>query len=95
MDTSAFAFLLLNKLLQTELQVTAQSSTVLVVVLLLLIFLSFSVAGSQAAIFSLSEKDIDLLKTRQQPAARRIIDLLDEPKEVYTSMVISKTILNI
>lgn len=95
MDTSAFAFLLLNKLLQTDLQVTAQSSTVLVVVLLLLIFLSFSVAGSQAAIFSLNEKDIDLLKTRQQPAARRIIDLLDEPKEVYTSMVISKTILNI
>ncbi|GAB3414334.1 gliding motility-associated protein GldE [Niabella aquatica] len=95
MDTPAFAILLLNPLLQIELQATPQSSTILVVVLLLLIFLSFSVAGSQAAIFSLNEKDIDVLKTRQQPAARRIIDLLDEPKEVYTSMVISKTILNI
>jgi len=61
-----------------------------------LVFLSFSVSGSQAAIFSLSEKDIDVLKTKQQqPAARRIIDLLDEPKEIYTSMLISKTILNI
>lgn len=89
------AYLLLNTLLQTGLQATAESSTVLVVVLLLLIFLSFSVAGSQAAVFSLDEKDIDLLKTRQQPAARRIISFLDEPKEVYVSMVISKTVLNI
>jgi gliding motility-associated protein GldE len=82
-------------LLQIELQATTQSSTVLVVVLLLLVFLSFSISGSQAAIFSLNEKDIDVLKTKQQPAARRIIDLLDEPKEVYTSMIISKTVLNI
>jgi len=87
--------LLFIDLLQIELQATTQSSTVLVVVLLLLVFLSFSISGSQAAIFSLNEKDIDVLKTKQQPAARRIIDLLDEPKEVYTSMIISKTVLNI
>lgn len=87
--------LLFADFLQVELQATTQGSTVLVVVLLLLIFLSFSISGSQAAIFSLNEKDIDVLKTKQQPAARRIIDLLDEPKEVYTSMLISKTVLNI
>ncbi len=78
-----------------DLQDSTQSNTVLAVVLLILIFLSFSIAGSQAAIFSLNEKDIDVLKTKQQPAARRIVDLLDEPKEVYTTMLISKTILNI
>lgn len=61
----------------------------------MLIFLSFSVAGSQAAVFSLSDKDLDVLKTKQQPSARRIINLLEEPKELYTSMLISKTILNI
>src|SRR5690606_16201841 len=77
-------------------EASTQSSTLLVIGLLVLVFLSFSVSGSQAAIFSLSEKDIDVLKTKQQqPAARRIIDLLDEPKEIYTSMLISKTILNI
>ncbi|MFT4094172.1 MAG: gliding motility-associated protein GldE [Niabella sp.] len=86
---------LFNGLAQSQLQVTAQSSTLLVVGLLVLIFLTFSISGSLAAIFSLNEKDVDLLKTKQQPAARRIIDLLDEPKEVYTSMLISKTVLNI
>jgi putative hemolysin len=93
--TQSIIHLLFADFLQVELQATTQSSTVLVVVLLLLIFLSFSISGSQAAIFSLNEKDIDVLKTKQQPAARRIIDLLDEPKEVYTSMLISKTVLNI
>ena len=87
--------LLAGNFLQIQLQASTQSSTVLVVILLLLIFLSFSVSGSQAAVFSLNEKDIDVLKTKQQPAARRIIELLDEPKEVYTSMLISKTILNV
>lgn len=95
MYTQSITTLFFIDFLQIELQATTQSSTVLVVVLLLLIFLSFSISGSQAAIFSLNEKDIDVLKTKQQPAARRIIDLLDEPKEVYTSMLISKTILNI
>ncbi|MGE9311866.1 gliding motility-associated protein GldE [Niabella sp. CJ426] len=95
MYTQSIIHLLFADFLQVELQATTQSSTVLVVVLLLLIFLSFSISGSQAAIFSLNEKDIDVLKTKQQPAARRIIDLLDEPKEVYTSMLISKTVLNI
>ncbi len=87
---------LYNSLGQLQLEASTQSSTLLVIGLLVLVFLSFSVSGSQAAIFSLSEKDIDVLKTKQQqPAARRIIDLLDEPKEIYTSMLISKTILNI
>ena len=95
MYTQGIIHLLFADFLQVELQATTQSSTLLVVGLLLLIFLSFSISGSQAAIFSLNEKDIDVLKTKQQPAARRIIDLLDEPKEVYTSMLISKTVLNI
>lgn len=95
MYTQGIIHLLFADFLQIELHATTQSSTILVVVLLLLVFLSFSISGSQAAIFSLNEKDIDVLKTKQQPAARRIIDLLDEPKEVYTSMLISKTVLNI
>lgn len=95
MHTPSISSLFINKLLVIELQETAQSSTVLVVVMLLLVLISFSISGSQAAIFSLNEKDIDILKTKQQPAARRIIDMLEEPKEVYASMILSKTILNI
>lgn len=63
--------------------------------LVLLIIVSFSIAGSQAAIFSLDEKDVDVLKTKQQPSAKRILSLLEEPKEVFTSMLIAKTLVNI
>ena len=45
--------------------------------------------------FSLSNKDINMLKTKQHPSARRIVDLLDESKEVYSSLVISGTFINI
>ncbi|HRB79216.1 MAG TPA: hypothetical protein PKY86_03325, partial [Niabella sp.] len=60
-----------------QIEPSTQSSTFLVVGMLLLIFLSFSVSGSQAAVFSLSDKDLDILKTKQQPSARRIINLLE------------------
>ena len=36
-----------------------------------------------------------MLKTKQQPAARRIIKLLEEPKEVYASLMIAGTFINI
>jgi Mg2+/Co2+ transporter CorB len=45
--------------------------------------------------FSLNEKDINVLKTKQHPAAKRIINFLDEPKEVFASLLIASTFLNI
>lgn len=45
--------------------------------------------------FSLSNKDINMLKTKQHPSARRIVNLLEESKEVYTSLVVSGTFINI
>lgn len=78
-----------------QLSTELQSTTLLVVLLCILIVISFSIAGSQAAIFSLEEKDIDVLKTKQQSAAKRILELLEEPKAVYVSMLITKTFCNI
>ncbi len=95
MDISFSFQPLLLHLAQINIQATAQSNTVLIVAMLTLIFLSFSISGSQAAIFSLEAKDINMLKTKQQPAARRIIHLLDEPKEVYVSMLIAKIVVNV
>ncbi len=45
--------------------------------------------------FSLHSKDINMLKTKQHSSARRIVDLLDEPKAVYTSLLIAGTFFNI
>lgn len=47
------------------------------------------------ALFSLGSKDVNMLKTKQHPGARRIVSLLDEPKEVYASLLISGTFVNI
>ena len=52
-------------------------------------------SGAEVALFSLHNKDINMLKTKQHSAARRIIDLLEEPKEVYTSLLIAGTFFNI
>jgi len=74
---------------------TPQGTTFLVIALLALLLLSFVVSGSEVALFSLNTKDINMLKTKQHAAAKRITDLLDEPKEVYTSLLIAGTFMNI
>ena len=57
--------------------------------------ISFSISGTQAAVFSLDDKQISVLKTKQQSSARRIIYFLSDSKVVYTSMLLGKIIANI
>jgi putative hemolysin len=70
-------------------------STVFVFLALLLFVISFLVAGSEVAFFSLTYKDINMLKTKQQPAFRRIVSLLEQPKMLLASMLISNSFANI
>jgi gliding motility-associated protein GldE len=77
------------------LSIQTQGTTILILLLLSLIFLSFIISGAEVALFSLGNKDINMLKTKQHPSAKRIVKLLDESKEVYTSLVISGTFINI
>ena len=72
-----------------------QGSTFLSVALIILLLLTFIISGAEVALFSLSRKDMDMLKTKQHPAAKRIVNLLEEPKEVYASLLISGTFVNI
>ncbi|MEI6949136.1 gliding motility-associated protein GldE [Paraflavisolibacter sp. H34] len=67
----------------------------LTVLLLVLILLSFITAGAEVALFSLQSKDVNMLKTKQHAAARRITSLLEERKAVYTSLLIGGTFFNI
>lgn len=69
--------------------------TLLCVLLGLFLLLSFALAGAEVAIFSLNNKDVNMLKTKQHPAARRIIDILEEPKEVFASLLIAGIFINI
>ena len=52
-------------------------------------------AGSEVAFFSLTYKDINMLKTKQQPAFRRIVNLLENPKTLLASMLIANSFANI
>lgn len=75
--------------------IQAQGTTVLVMILFLLLFLSFVLSGSEVAFFSLTYKDINNLKAKQQPAYKRIVDLLEEPKVLLASLLIANSFINI
>lgn len=77
------------------LAINTAGATVLTFVALLLLFLSFITAGSEIAFFSLTHKDINILKTRKQPAYRRIVSLLEQPKTLLAGMLISNALVNI
>lgn len=77
------------------LSIKTQGTTILVLLLISFMLLSFVISGAEVALFSLNNKDLNMLKTKQHPAARRIVHLLNESKEVYTSMLIAGTFINI
>jgi gliding motility-associated protein GldE len=77
------------------LAVNPQSTVFLVVFLFVLLLLSFVTSGAEVALFSLQNKDLNMLKTKQHAAARRITSLLDERKAVYTSLLIAGGVFNI
>jgi gliding motility-associated protein GldE len=57
--------------------------------------LTFTISGAEVALFSLSQKDVNMLKTKQHPSAKRIVTLLEEPKEVFASLLVAGTFVNI
>jgi len=72
-----------------------QGTTFLVIALIVLLLLSFIISGAEVALFSLNNKDVNMLKTKQHVSAKRIVTLLEEPKEVYASLLIAGTFVNI
>ena len=77
------------------LAITPAATTVLIFLVVILFVLSFLLAGSEIAFFSLTFKDINMLRTKRQPAYRRIVHLLDQPKTLLASMLISNSFVNI
>ena len=84
-----------NYQLITLLFITPAATTILIFILLVLFLLSFLLAGSEVAFFSLTLKDINMLKTRQQVSYRRIVTLLETPKTLLASLLIANCFVNI
>ena len=77
------------------LQIIPAVTGVLIFTAIILFILSFLIAGSEVAFFSLNQKDINVLKTRQQPSFRRIVTLLEQPKTLRASMLITNSLVNL
>lgn len=93
MDPSVNNFL--HSLFQHPLAINPQSTLFLVVFLFILLLLSFIISGAEVALFSLHNRDVNMLKTKQHAAARRLTSLLEERKAVYTSLLIASGVFNI
>ncbi|MCZ2458605.1 MAG: gliding motility-associated protein GldE [Chitinophagales bacterium] len=95
MEDHLLIFLLQHKLSCVFLAANPQTPAFLIVLLLILLIITFTISGAEVALFSLNNKDVNMLKTKQHDAARRIIRLLEEPQEVYASLLIGSTFINI
>lgn len=74
---------------------TTQGITLLAVLILFLLLVSFFVSGAEVAFFSLSYKDVNMLKTKQDAGWKRIVGLLEDPKILLASLLIASTLVNI
>jgi putative hemolysin len=72
-----------------------QGTTLLVILILVLLIISYFLSGAEVAFFSLSHRDINMLKTKQGSSWKRIVHLLDEPKILLGSLRIGNALVNI
>jgi len=77
------------------LYINPQATSILAIIILFLLIVSFIVSGSQIAFFSLTNKDINILKTKQDVSWKRIATLLEEPKILLGSLLIANIFVNI
>ena len=67
----------------------------LVFTVIVLLILSFFISGAEVAFFSLTYRDINLLKTKQDSGWKRIANLLEEPKTLSATLIIANSLVNI
>lgn len=72
-----------------------QATVLLALSVIILLILSFFISGGEVAFFSLTYRDVNLLKTKQDSGWKRIANLLEEPKTLMASLVIANSFVNI
>lgn len=74
---------------------TTQTTILLVLLVIFLLILSFFISGAKVAFFSLTYRDVNLLKTKQDPGWKRIANLLEAPAQLLSSLTIANCLANI
>lgn len=72
-----------------------QATVLLALSVIVLLILSFFISGAEVAFFSLTYRDVNLLKTKQDSGWKRIANLLEEPKTLLASLIIANSLVNI
>ena len=73
----------------------ASNVTILIIITLVLLLITAITAGAETAYFSLTAKDINYLKAKEQPSARQAIHLLDHPKMLLATLLVTNNFINI
>lgn len=73
----------------------ATDVTILIIVILVLLTLAAITAGAETAFFSLKAKDINYLKTKEGAGPRQALDLIEQPKLLLATILVSNTALSI
>ncbi|MBL7698856.1 MAG: gliding motility-associated protein GldE [Chitinophagaceae bacterium] len=72
-----------------------QVTVLLALSVIIMLILSFFISGAEVAFFSLTYRDVNLLKTKQDSGWKRIANLLEEPKTLLASLIIANSLVNI
>jgi gliding motility-associated protein GldE len=72
-----------------------QATVLLSLTVIVLLILSFFISGAEVAFFSLTYRDVNLLKTKQDSGWKRIANLLEEPKTLLASLMIANSLVKI
>lgn len=72
-----------------------QATVLLALSVIIFLILSFFISGAEVAFFSLTYRDVNLLKTKQDTGWKRIANLLEEPKTLMASLIIANSLVNI
>src|SRR5690606_11592915 len=78
-------------ILQTTIDMLpATQLTAFTIIILLFLFLMSVTSGAEIAFFTLHTKDINYLKTRNQPSSKNVINLLENPELLSSTLRASK-----
>jgi len=74
---------------------SASNLTILAIIILVLLLLTAITAGAETAYFSLTAKDVNYLKTKEDAGSRKVIRLLEQPKSLLATIVVANNFINI
>lgn len=86
---------ILTDLLQVPPTSDIRDITILVIVCLVFVFVSATISGAEVAFFSMDDRDLNMLKTRESRNAKLIPVMLETPRILMTTLLITTILVDI